>query len=201
VVHKGIYGLPQAGRLAQDQLTAHLALHGYRPAPNTPALFRHNTRPISFVLVVDDFGIKYKTKEDAEHLLATSSLRAIKVDWSGSKYVGFTVQYDKTARTIRLSMPDYIPNALRRFGIPSKGVNSPGAYVPFHRSSAPQLVTVDDTPRISAPRAKRIQEIVGVLMYLANALDATLLTRTLKIGSLQSRPTEAAAELLLQYCH
>jgi hypothetical protein len=36
MVHKGIYGLPQAGRLAQDQLTAHLALHGYRPAPNTP---------------------------------------------------------------------------------------------------------------------------------------------------------------------
>jgi hypothetical protein len=70
------------------------------------------------------------------------------------------------------------PNALRCFGIPSKGVNSPGAYVPFHRSSAPQLVTVDDTPRISAPRAKRIQEIVGVLMYLANALDATLLTRS-----------------------
>jgi hypothetical protein len=48
VVHKGIYDLPQeAGRLAQDQLTAHLALHGYRPAPNTPALFRHDTRPIS----------------------------------------------------------------------------------------------------------------------------------------------------------
>ena len=70
----------------------------------------------SFVLVVDDFGIKYKTKEDAEHLLATlRALYTINVDWSGSKYVGFTVQYDRTAGTIRLSMPDYTecPTLLR----------------------------------------------------------------------------------------
>jgi hypothetical protein len=28
-VDKGMYGLPQAGKLAQDKLVAHLATHGY----------------------------------------------------------------------------------------------------------------------------------------------------------------------------
>jgi hypothetical protein len=67
-VRKGMYGLPQAGRLANDQLQRFLAPHGYRPCPITPGLWKHDTRPISFVLVVDDFAIKYIDRADADHL-------------------------------------------------------------------------------------------------------------------------------------
>jgi hypothetical protein len=70
-ISKGMYGLPQAGRLANDQLLVHLAKAGYTQAANTPGLFRHESRPVTFCLVVDDFGIKYVGKEHAEHLLAT----------------------------------------------------------------------------------------------------------------------------------
>jgi hypothetical protein len=59
-ISKGIYGLPQAGKLAQERLVAHLATHGYEPAANTSCLFKHTTRDIMFALVVDDFGIRYK---------------------------------------------------------------------------------------------------------------------------------------------
>ena len=59
-VTKGIYGLPQAEILAQERLIAKLGQHGYRQVPNTPCLFKHDTRSIMFVLVVDDFGVKYK---------------------------------------------------------------------------------------------------------------------------------------------
>ncbi len=45
-VIKGMYGLPQAGRLAYDQLTKHLALAGYTPTEHTPGLFKHVTRDI-----------------------------------------------------------------------------------------------------------------------------------------------------------
>jgi hypothetical protein len=34
-------------------------------------LFNHQTRPITFSLVVDDFGVKYVGREHAEHLVAT----------------------------------------------------------------------------------------------------------------------------------
>ena len=40
---KGIYGLPQAGKLAQERLFKHLSEHGYYECPNTPCLFRHTT--------------------------------------------------------------------------------------------------------------------------------------------------------------
>ena len=69
-VDKGIYGLPQAGLLAQQRLIAHMAKHGYHQSPTTPCLFTHAYRPISAVLVVDDFGVKYVGREHAEHLMA-----------------------------------------------------------------------------------------------------------------------------------
>jgi hypothetical protein len=58
-LRKGIYGLPQAGLLANLQLKKHLADHDYVPVSHTAGLFRHRTRPITFSLCVDDFGVKY----------------------------------------------------------------------------------------------------------------------------------------------
>jgi hypothetical protein len=55
-VRKGLFGLPQARKLAQDHLVAHLATHRYKQADHTPCLFSHETRDLQFTLVVDDFG-------------------------------------------------------------------------------------------------------------------------------------------------
>eukprot|EP00957_Ditylum_brightwellii_P037850 2862750-Ditylum_brightwellii.AAC.1 len=55
-------GLPQAGKLANEQLTKHIALYGYYPVRHTPGLWRHTSRDIRFTLVVDDFGVKYTIK-------------------------------------------------------------------------------------------------------------------------------------------
>jgi len=70
-VDKGMYGLPQAGRLAWERLVAFLAPHGYRPVPITAGLWRNDTRDLAFTLVVDDFGVKYVKQEDAVHLMTT----------------------------------------------------------------------------------------------------------------------------------
>jgi hypothetical protein len=64
-IRKGMYGLPQAGILANNRLVKHLATFGYSPAKHTPGLFHHATRPISFCLVVDDFGVKYVGRKNA----------------------------------------------------------------------------------------------------------------------------------------
>ena len=40
-VLKGMYGLPQAGLLAQQRLTKHLALSGYHEDAFVPCLFHH----------------------------------------------------------------------------------------------------------------------------------------------------------------
>jgi hypothetical protein len=68
-IQKGMYGLPQAGILANELLQLNLAKDGYRPTQHTHGLWKHSTRPISFSLVVDDFGVKYAGREHAEHLI------------------------------------------------------------------------------------------------------------------------------------
>ena len=40
-IRKGIPGLKQAGRIANDRLTAHLKQFSYTPVPRTPALWTH----------------------------------------------------------------------------------------------------------------------------------------------------------------
>ncbi|KAG7345659.1 hypothetical protein IV203_033190 [Nitzschia inconspicua] len=70
-IRRGMYGLPQAGRIANDYLRTFLEPAGYHPIPHTPGLWCHKTRPIAFSLVVDDFGVKYVNQDDVDHLLAT----------------------------------------------------------------------------------------------------------------------------------
>jgi hypothetical protein len=67
-IQKGMYGLPQAGILTNEMLQRNL--DGYRPTTHTHGLWTHDNRPISFSLVVDDFGVKYVGREHAEHLMA-----------------------------------------------------------------------------------------------------------------------------------
>ena len=205
-INKGIYGLPQAGKLAQERLVQQLAKHGYHAAAHTPLLFKHITRPISFALVVDDFGIKVKGLEHAEHLFAAlRELYTITVDYKGAKFIGISIAFDRVAKTVSLSMPGYIENALERFGITlaDYATDSPAVYVtPTYGSKLQQLTTVDSSAELSAADTKFIQQVIGVLAYYARAVDATMITTVHKIGSQQAHPTAAimeATQRLLQY--
>ena len=68
-IQKGMYGLPQAGKIADDKLKLNLSKFGYEPASITLGLWRQQTRPLQFSLLVDDFGIKYERQEDIKNLL------------------------------------------------------------------------------------------------------------------------------------
>ena len=74
-IQKGMYGLTQTRKIANDKLKLHLTKFGYEPAPITPGLCRHQTSPLQFSLVLDDFGIKYERQEDITYLL--NSLKTI----------------------------------------------------------------------------------------------------------------------------
>ena len=109
-------GLKQAGRIANNRLQKHLATFGYAPVPRTPSLYQQVSRPVTFSLVVDDFGVKYAGQEHADHLIdALQKLYKISIDWTGSQYLGLTLKWDYKRRTVRVSMPGYIPAALHKF--------------------------------------------------------------------------------------
>ena len=68
-IQQGIYGLPQAVKLAYNQLFQQLEPHGYALCRHTPGLWRHKWRPILFSLVVYDSGVKYVGRSHAKHLV------------------------------------------------------------------------------------------------------------------------------------
>jgi hypothetical protein len=69
-IQKGMYGLPQAGILAQELLEKGLNKHDYSQSKAVLDLWTHKPQPILFTLVVDDFGVKYIRKEHAMHLIS-----------------------------------------------------------------------------------------------------------------------------------
>jgi hypothetical protein len=90
-----MYGLPQSGLLSNQLLRKRLAPHGYYECTHTPGLWKHETRPISFTLVVDDFGVKYINKEDAQHLERVLQMHySVTCDWEGSLYCGISIKWD-----------------------------------------------------------------------------------------------------------
>ena len=68
-IRKVMYGLLQSGILSKKLLKDRLTEYGYNEVAHTPGLYKHNTRPVWFTLVVDDFGIKYIGQENAQHLI------------------------------------------------------------------------------------------------------------------------------------
>ena len=115
-IRKGMYGLPQAGLLANLKLTKHLATHGYHPTKYTPGLWKHESKSIAFTLAVDDFFIKYTNRKDADHLLnALKEQYVISEDWEATLYCGVTFDWNYKQRTCILSMPEYVTNALKSF--------------------------------------------------------------------------------------
>ena len=62
-----IYGLNQAAIIDYNQLISYMEPHGYYPLPFTTVLWSHKTR--KNCLCVDDFGVKYFSKDYANHLL------------------------------------------------------------------------------------------------------------------------------------
>ena len=96
-IRKGMYGLKQAERISNNQLKQHLKTHGYVPCRYTPGLFNHISQKISFALCVDDFGVKYTDKANAQHLLTClEKLYKCTTDWEGKLYLGMTLNWNYT---------------------------------------------------------------------------------------------------------
>ena len=92
---RGCYDLPQSGRLETYLLRTRLEKAGYYEAVTTPGLWCHKWRPIQFVLLVDNFDIKYVGKEHALHLLMTLEANyEITTDWEGNIFSGIDLTWD-----------------------------------------------------------------------------------------------------------
>ena len=172
-----------------------------------PGLWTHKTRAISFTLVVDDFGVKYVEKENAMHLISILKQHyEISEDWSGTKYIGITFEWDYSNRRVHLSMPGYITKALQRFGHekPRRVQNSPHPHVaPVYGAKAQYAAVETPSPLLDKQEQKYIQAVTGTLLYYSRAVDPTMLVALNAIATQQASPTKMTMERvkqLLDYC-
>jgi len=205
-IRGGMYGLPQAGRLAHDELVTHLAPHGYSPVRFTPGLWKHNKRKTTFTLVVDDFGIKHLELDDVLHLKAALETKyTVTVDYSGSLYIGVSLDWNYIDRNVTCSMPGYIPKLLNKLKhiAPSTPQFSPNPSPHITYGAKIQLAKDEDTsPPLDSKGIKLIQSIVGATLYIARILDMTLLVTCNDIGIQQTKSTTNTLNLtswLLDY--
>lgn len=164
--------------LSQRRLIDHLMQYGYIQDVNVPCLFQHHERGTIFTLVVDDFAIKYKREEDAQHFIDTLNK------------LGFHITFDDVKHTVSFSMPQYIPKVLARF-FPNeiiRGAKSPAIYTPPNYGRGDQIEVEDTSQSLNEAEIKRLQEIIGSLLFYARAIDSTMLTAVNHLASLQSKP-------------
>jgi hypothetical protein len=81
-IRKGMYGLKQAGLLDNQLLQQSVEPYGYYPARCTTGMWLHKTRSIAYILVLDDFAVKYMGKDNAHHL-RTALLRSYEITIDG----------------------------------------------------------------------------------------------------------------------
>ena len=209
-VVKALYGMKQAGYLANKDVVEHLNNNGYTSSMHTPCLFRHHTDDIEFTLVTDDFGVRYGTKEAADKLLKVMNQKyPMTHDWSGKKYAGFDLlfDYETETRRVELSMKGYIHAVLKRFKHvvnPTHNVYSPEFFQPINYGSKDsQLVKEkDNSPNLSANDINLLQQITGCFLYYARGVDGTMLLTVDHISREQSHGTQETmkkAIRLLEY--
>ena len=121
-VTKGMYGLPQAGKLAHDDLVKHLPRGGYFPTTYTSGLFNQS---------------------DLDHFLNLLRKRYVITQDEGTRFNGIHLKWNYQKRECELSIPEYCFKALTRFKhpLPSKPQHSPYPYQPPKYGQSLQYAT------------------------------------------------------------
>ena len=171
-------------------------------------MWKHNVRRTTFCVCVDDFGVKYFTQDDANHLLkAIGASYRYTVDWTGANYCGLTFDWHYDSNYVDIAMPHYISKALKRLNHtpPTFPQHSPHQH--FAKRYTPkgtqQFAPPHDSSTLLSPKERRhLQSIVGTLLYYGRAIDYSILPAINDISREQSKATVrtlAKANQVLDY--
>ena len=178
-INKGMYGLKQAAILAYKQLKTNLANFGYHPIPHSVGMWKHKSRKTLFCLCVDDFGIQYHNRADADHLIhALQQFYEITIDWKGRNYCGLQLDWDYQAGHVDISMPGYIEHLLDRLKHQKtkRQVDAPHRWrKPEYGKTTQYNIPIDNSPYLTAMAAILIQSTVGSLLFYSRAVDLSML--------------------------
>ena len=139
-----------------------------------PGLWKHDWCPIQFTLVADDFGVKYVGKEHALHLQQTLEEHyKVTNDWTGSRYIGITIDWDYKRRQVHLSMPGYVAKALKQFQHvkPTRRQDAPYPCARIQYGAKKQYATQASTAPALDKKGKRyIQQVCGKFLWAEQSI-------------------------------
>jgi hypothetical protein len=170
-MHKAVWGLPQAGIVANRLQQKRLAPHGYLECKQTLGLWKLITRPILFTLVVDIFGVKYERQEDVHHLIkCVKSKYELTADWTGNLYC---VLWHVPQMRLQTAYTRHIhagvhPKAGPKIQahIPSTSTALPYDPMPKQYGSKAQgPLPPDKYPPLSDKNIKHIQQVIRSILY------------------------------------
>ncbi len=189
----GMYSLPQAGLLANELLEKCLNKHGYQQSKLVPGLWKHDTRPIRFTLVVNDFGIKYIDEEHAQHLKnALKEHYKLTCNW--------TLDWAYNKLHVHLSMPNYMQKSFET--ISTQSGQTTACTIP----NCTNPIWCKETIQTQEPKAPLldnkakgfIQQVCDKFLFLGIAVDSTLLCPISAIALQSSKPIEDTMQQTLQ---
>ena len=113
-IHKGMPGLCQAAILMHGHLKHSIEPYSCTPASETISLQQHDKHLTKFCLYVDNFDVKYQSKQDAQHLSNAVGANLMRiVDIEGANYCGLTLKQNYKLGFIDTSMLKPIPKSLK----------------------------------------------------------------------------------------
>ena len=116
---KGMYGLPQAGKIANELLIKRMRTAGYHPCQFTQRLWRHVWRPVTFTFGSRQFWNQVQGRRTGNPFEKTLEKWCdVTVDWTGSKYVGISLMWEYKQRTLETSVPGFVNKALTKYQHP-----------------------------------------------------------------------------------
>jgi hypothetical protein len=159
-----------------------------------PGLWKHATQPISFTLVVDNFGVKYRRQDDIEHLIKCIKEKyGLTMDWDSNLYCGICLKWDYNAHTLGISMPGYILKQMQKYKYATPTKQQHCTYAPHPKQYGSE--TQRPLPRgVSPPLCQcdiwRVQHGVGRIRDYARAIDLMVLMALSTISRKQTNGTE-----------
>ena len=132
-------------------------IDGYFQSKIVPGLWKHKTCQNQFVLVVDDFGVKYISKQDLDHLIDTLCKNYdVTVKLNGKEYIKIELGWDFKNSKVHLSMNPYLEKAHRQFDnfVPTKKQDSPFPHFSPKCGQAKQFSEYDNSPLVRTEEQK-----------------------------------------------
>ncbi len=167
---------------------------GYFEHINMPGLWYHESCPISFTLIVNNFGVKYVNKDDVHHVFASiKKIYTLTKDWTGYLYWGIALSWDYINRTVDISMPGYIKKKIQEYNHIIEKHNQTCPYAPAPKQFGTEVQALPPTdyyPCLDKAGIWRVQIIVGSILYYTRAVNMTILMALSTTVSKQTKASE-----------